>query len=99
MTKGATKMGRPVEQPQANQGRFAAVMAAAKRGGLLEDRSGRIAGRVSPALVEQAKKRTGIQADTDLIAFALACIALEDGFAEAFSAARGKVDPELTLGF
>src|SRR5215469_6978039 len=59
-------------------------MKAAERSGLLKEKSSRIAGRVSPALVEQAKKRTGIQADTDLIAFVLANVALEDEFAEAF---------------
>jgi hypothetical protein len=76
-----------------------AVMAAAKRSGLLREKSGRIGGRVSPALVEQAKARTGIDTDTDLIEFALANIALEDKFAEKFKAARGKVDPGLKLGF
>lgn len=76
-----------------------AVIAAAKRSGLLREKSGRIGGRVSPALVEQAKARTGIDTDTDLIEFALANIALEDEFAETFKAARGKVDPDLKLGF
>jgi len=76
-----------------------AVMAAAQRSGLLSEKSGRIGGRVSPALVERAKARTGIEADTDLIEFALANIALEDRFAEAFKAVRGKVDPDLKLGF
>ena len=76
-----------------------AVMAAAQRSGLLHEKSGRIGGRVSPALVEQAKARTGIAADTDLIEFALANIALEDKFAESFKAVRGKVDPDLKLGF
>jgi hypothetical protein len=41
----------------------------------------------------------GIQADTDLIAFALANVALEDEFAEAFKDVRGKVDGRLKLGF
>ena len=59
----------------------------------------RIGGRVSPALVEQAKARTGIETDTDLIEFALANIALEDGFTENFKAVRGAVDPVLKLGF
>ena len=59
----------------------------------------RIGGRVSPALVEQAKARTGIETDTDLIEFALANIALEDRFAETFKAVRGTVDPGLKLGF
>lgn len=76
-----------------------AVMAAAQRSGLLLEKSGRIGGRVSQALVEKAKARTGITTDTDLIEFALANIALEDKFAEAFKAARGTVDPDLDLSF
>ena len=78
---------------------FESVMDAAERSGLLGEKSSRIAGRVSPALIAQAKRRTGIEADTDLIEFALANLALEDNFAEAFKAARGKVDDELKLGF
>lgn len=74
-------------------------MMAAERSGLLKRKSSRIAGRVSPALLEQAKKRTGIETDTDLIEFALASVALEDDFAEAFKGSRGKVDAELKLGF
>jgi hypothetical protein len=79
--------------------RFEAVMQAARQSGLLGEKHGRIGGRVSPALVEQAKRRTGIKTDTDLIEFALATVALEDRFAEAFEQSRGKVDPELKLGF
>jgi hypothetical protein len=79
--------------------RVEAVMAAAERSGLLSGKSGRIGGRVSPALVAQAKRQTGIATDTDLIEFALATVALEDNFAEAFKESRGKVDPELKLGY
>jgi hypothetical protein len=86
-------------QSRAGEGRFETVMKAAKRSGLLEEKSSRIAGRVSPTLVKQAKKRTGIAADTDLIAFALANVALEDDFPDAFKDARGKVDAGLKLGF
>jgi hypothetical protein len=82
-----------------SKARFEAVMQAAERSGLLNEKSGRIGGRVSSALVEQAKRRTGILTDTDLIEFALATVALEDNFAETFKASRGKVDPELKLGF
>jgi hypothetical protein len=75
-------------------------MAAAERSGLLRDKgAGRIGGRVSPALIAQAKVATGISADTDLIEFALANLALEDKFAETFKASRGTVDPDLDLGF
>jgi hypothetical protein len=83
----------------ASKARFEAVMQAAEQSGLLSEKSGRIGGRVSPVLVKQAKRQTGIETDTDLIEFALATVALEDNFAEAFKKSRGKVDPELRLGF
>jgi hypothetical protein len=79
--------------------RFEAVMKAAERSGLLKDKNARIAGRVSPALVEQAKKQTGIQGDTDLIAFALASVALEDNFSEVFKRSRARLPADLKLGF
>jgi hypothetical protein len=82
-----------------SKARFEAVMLAAEQSGLLSGKSGRIGGRVSPALVEQAKRQTGIETDTDLIAFALATVALEDSFAAVFKASRRKVDPDLKLGF
>lgn len=80
--------------------RVEAVMSAAERFGLLRDKgAGRIGGRVSLALIKQAKVTTGLTRDTDLIEFALASLALEDKFAEAFKAGRGTVDPDLELGF
>jgi hypothetical protein len=85
--------------PAGGNARVEAVMSAAERSGLLSGKSGRIGGRVSPALVEQAKRQTGIATDTDLIEFALATVALEDDFAESFKKSRGKVDPELELGY
>ncbi|WP_421999575.1 hypothetical protein [Reyranella sp.] len=82
-----------------SEARVEAVMQAARKAGLLHGKGGRIGGRVSPVLVRQAKRQTGIEADTDLIEFALATVALEDNFAQAFRTSRGKVDPELKLGF
>jgi len=82
-----------------NKARFEAVIQAAAQAGLLRDKGSRIGGRVSPVLIRQAKQQTGIETDTDLIEFALATVALEDNFAQAFKASRGKVDPELKLGF
>ena len=82
-----------------SKARFEAVMLAAEQSGLLSGKGGRIGGRVSPALIERAKRLTGIETDTDLIEFALATVALDDNFGETFKASRGKVDPELKLGF
>jgi len=67
--------------------------------GLLEGKGARISGRVSPALIKQAKRMSGIDSDTKLIEFALAMIALEDEFPRAFAASRGTVDPTLKLGY
>lgn len=82
-----------------SKARFEAVMRAAEQSGLLSEKAGRIGGRVSPALVRQAKRQTGIETDTHLMEFALATVALEDNFAYVFKESRGKVDPKLKLGF
>jgi hypothetical protein len=97
-----TKLGRV-----AKTGRFVlidparrkAVLSAAEKSGLLGEKSARIGGRISPALLEQAKKQTGISTDTDLIEFALANVALEDEFSKAFDKVHGTIDPSLKLGF
>lgn len=83
----------------APKARFHPVMEAAAKSGLLGEKSKRIGGRISPALIEQAKKHTGIETDTDLIEYALANVALDDDFAATFRRVRGTVDPDLKLGF
>jgi hypothetical protein len=105
LIKGSARRTKAIQQDEETGGltvskaRFEAVMQAAEQSGLLGEKSGRIAGRVSSALVKQAKRQTGIENDTDLIEFALATVALEDDFAEVFRKSRGKVDPDLKLGF
>ena len=79
--------------------RVDAVVGAARQTGLIGEKSGRIGGRVSPALIEEAKKLTGLQSDTDLLEFALANIALKDDFPEVFRRLKGSVDPTLDLDF
>jgi hypothetical protein len=95
----AVQRGGETGRLAVSKARFEAVMQAAEQSGLLREKSGRIGGRVSSALVRQAKRQTGIETDTDLIEFALATVALEDNFAEVFKESRGKVGPELKLGF
>lgn len=82
-----------------NQDRIAAVISAAEKSGLLGSKTTRVGGRISPALLTQAKKRTGIETDTDLLEFALANIALADEFPSIFRKVRGTVDPSLDLEF
>lgn len=79
--------------------RVTAVMRRAEKVGLLRDKKGRIAGRISLDLVRQAKARTGIESDTELLAFALASVALEDAFPAAFERLAGTVDAAIDLDF
>jgi hypothetical protein len=104
MSRRAAKKATPVAAPRGSgfaerQEPYEAVLKAAERSDLIKEKTARISGRVSPALIAQAKRRTGIRSDTELIKFALANLALEDDFAEAFKAARGKVDPDIKLGY
>lgn len=79
--------------------RVEAIMSSAQRSGLLDEKDGRISGRLSATLIERAKASTGIETDTELLVFALASVALEDKFSDAFQEVRETVDPDLKLGF
>lgn len=79
--------------------RVRTILDTARIAGLLEQKTARISGRISPSLVDRAKRLTGIESNTDLIEFALANVALDDPFPAAFRQARGTIDPSLKLGF
>jgi hypothetical protein len=85
--------------PRSRPLRVDAVLRSAEKAGFLTEKNGRVTGRISTELVERAKTRTGIESDTELLAFALANVALEDGFGEAFHDLGATVDPELDLEF
>ena len=75
------------------------AVAAARQQGLLGGPKTRvIRARTNPALVDAAKRRTGIQSDTALIEAALASLAV-DRFIDWLIANRGTVDPSLDLEF
>jgi len=72
----------------------------AEREGLLRgERTKVLRGRMPEALVSEAKKRTGIESDTDLIEVALANIAVGDDYAEWLLSRRGSVDSGVKLEF
>jgi hypothetical protein len=76
------------------------VMAIAEDEGLLHgERTRVVRGRMPEALVARAKKRTGIDSDTDLIEVALANIAVADDYADWLLSRRGAVDRETDLEF
>jgi hypothetical protein len=76
------------------------VMVIAEKEGLLHgERTQVVRGRMPEALVARAKKRTGIESDTDLIEVALANIAVADDYADWLLSRRGAVDREAELEF
>lgn len=91
--------GRRAVRTREGHGMVEAVMRGAADKGLTRAKDARIAGRVSSALIAEAKARTGLMSDTELVEFALATVALEDQFAKAFRKTKGSVDPDLDLGF
>jgi hypothetical protein len=76
------------------------IMVIAEETGLLRgERTQVVRGRMPEALVARAKKRTGINSDTDLIEVALANIAVEDDYADWLLSRRGMVHREADLEF
>ncbi len=81
-------------------GKLREVMVIAEEQGLLRgERKQVVRGRMPKALVAQAKKRTGVVSDTELIELALANIAVADDYAEWLIARRGAIDREADLEF
>jgi len=81
-------------------GRFREVMVIAEEQGLLRgERNQVVRGRMPKALVAQAKKRTGVVSDTDLIELALANIAVADDYTDWLLARRGTIGREADLEF
>lgn len=50
-------------------------------------------------LLDAARAQSGIKSDTELLEYALACVALEDDFGEKFLALRGTVPRDVDLEF
>jgi hypothetical protein len=75
------------------------MVIAEKEGLLCGERTQVVRGRMPEALVTRAKKRTGIDSDTDLIEVALANIAVADDYADWLLSRRGVLDREVDLDF
>ena len=102
-------MGKLAAQPagrarptrsKSSSGKFRDVLAMAEREGLLRGRRTQVVrGRMPEALVSEAKKRSGVKSDTDLIEVALANIAVSDTYAEWLLSRSGSIDPEIDLEY
>ena len=93
------KIGSAIAETTIGSAAVSAVIERARGMGLLTAGTQQVGARLPTRLLQQAKRRTGIESMTDLLAFALANVAIEDDFATAFVSARGKLDPDLDIGF
>ena len=76
-----------------------ALSIAGQQGLLSGGRTLTVRGRMPSLLVEQAKKKTGIQSDSKLIEAALANIVVADEYADWLLAQRSTVSKDLDLEF
>jgi len=74
-----------------------ALKALAENGKLTGIRTRRMSARVDPGLVEAARKKTGLNNDSELINAALAVIAAPDDFGPWFAAQAGRLPKDFEL--
>lgn len=77
----------------------AAVLAEAEQAGLLDDATEHVSFRVPRALLEAAKRETGLASTTELGLVALAVLARPDPVSAAMKRTRGKLGPQHTLEY
>ena len=96
----AKKLARAGRSGIARSGKLREVMIIAEEEGLLRgERTQVVRGRMPKELVARAKKRTGIDSDTELIEIALAHVAVEDDYADWLLSRRGVIGREADLEF
>jgi hypothetical protein len=87
-------------KPTVNSPRLDDALSIAEQQGLLSGgRTLTLRGRMPLLLVEQAKKKTGIQSDSKLIEAALANLVVADEYGHWLLAQRGTVSTDLDLEF
>ncbi len=81
--------GHDTQQPRLTPFRRNALMKAATEQGLLVSEDRTIGGRVPDALLQAAKRNSGISETTELLTYALVQVALGDNFGEKPLALQG----------
>lgn len=95
----SSRSAKPLK-PAVSGRRLGDALSIAEQQGLLSGgRTVVVRGRMPRLLVEQAKKKSGIQSDSKLIEAALASFVVADDYAEWLLAQRGTVSKDLDLEF
>lgn len=77
--------------------RLTLVLEDARACGLLEGKTESITARINPELLTLAKERTGVETNSALIELAIASLAVEDGFPDAFVKSRASAPADIDL--
>jgi hypothetical protein len=78
----------------------AAVLEEARQAGLLSgDKTEHVSFRAPPALIEAARRESGVSSPTELGILALAMLAQPDPVAELMTRRRGRLGPDHTLEY
>ena len=77
----------------------AILMEEARQAGLLDDKTEHVSFRAPKALVEAAKRQTGVRSTTELGLIALAALARPDPVAAAMRQTRGSLGPSHALEY
>ena len=86
--------------PHSQPGRLIhSILQEARLAGLLVDQTDHVSFRAPRALIEAAKKETGLQSTTELGLVALAILARPDPVAQALRRSRGALGPSHTLEY
>jgi hypothetical protein len=98
MPSGFSDASVPFEFPAPfSSDRRADVLGTAETMGWAGPKDRTISGRVSSALLQAAKQRSGIRSDSELLVYALAKVALEDDFGPRLLARKGSVPKDIAL--
>ena len=76
-----------------------AMRALAESGVLSGARSRRLSARIDPGLLQAAKRKSGIENESELVAAALAALAGADDFGPWFAAQAGRLPKDFALDF
>lgn len=77
--------------------RLSLVLEAMRGLHLLERKSETVTARLNADLLRMAKTRAGVESNSALVEVAIANLAAEDGFPDAFVRARGRVPADIDL--
>jgi hypothetical protein len=95
-----TRSAKPAPSIKVRGERLRGALTLAKERGLLAGpKTFVLRGRMSPELVAEAKKSSGITSDSRLLEAALANIAVQDNYWEWLNSRRGSIDPGIDLEF